>query len=621
MTDSRVDRRVVIAAQFAAILMIAPVAFAGDRSNNVKPGSVWQVAQNTAPAPRRLLPRKPVEPESPPAEPESVAPVAPDPFAEDPSEYKARSGIEVDRLRGPDPDEIGTIDFQTGGLVRTMWQSTPAKYVVHLMRQLPDSMASPTLRDILRRLLLTAADAPAREEGRDSPNLVALRIERLQTLGFLGSASALMEIAPRRQGDGRLLRLHADNLLMRGENEAACAETRRRDIPLEKTYWQYLLIFCQVLDGNLEEAALGANLLAESVESADPAFAALIDALVRGENPSTGEFAEATPLLFAVLHYARLPIPAALFEQASPPLLAMIAAFPDGDLDLRLAAAERAARFGALTPERLTRIYAEAAFSGEDVENALSIAESVRSPRGRALLYQAAAAQNVPTARAEVLQKALSLAREDGVYPLSVRLFSPMLGAILPSAELSWFAADAARALYALGRADLAEPWVTGLRYEVSRDPDVKLAADSLWAAASLSLPSAAEDAAAADAWRAAVTALMPTQARRRFGDAYALLEMQGLSLSGGQWRDVLGNFERRAMQLPDHTYRSALADAATAGRVGEALLLAAIVAGHDGPGEMDIGVLREIVVSLRQVGLMDEARALVIEAAVEKGL
>jgi hypothetical protein len=324
-----------------------------------------------------------------------------------------------------------------------------------------------------------------------------------------------------------------------------------------------------------------------------------------------------------MVRHAKLPIPVNLLDIASPPLLAMIAAMPDADLDLRLAAAERAVQFGAITPEGLTRLYANAPFSGEDLENAFSIAESSRSSRGRALLFQAASAQDVPTARAEVLQKALAQAREEGVYPLSIRVYRSMLEATRPSAELSWFAADAAHALYALDRTDLASLWVAGLRFEAGRDTAAKEAADGLWAIASLSkrpgdlrnIPGTLAD------WRAVNTTRSPEMEPHLLRQAVALLAAQGIIVEGLRWRDILGDFKRQTVAIPDHAYRAALSEAASENRIGEALLLASIIVGRDRAGKLEMGVLYDIVTALQKVGLVDEARALVIEAAVEEGL
>lgn len=621
MTDSRGDRP-ALTAVFAAILLVGLSAPSlGQEWSSGRSETFGLLAQSDASAPRRLLPRKPVEPETDPslAEPEAL----PEPSSAVPAEVRSRSGIEVDRLLGPDPDDIGTIDALSGGLERSMWQGTPAVVVAHLMRQLPDGAASLAMREVLRRLLLTSAIPPSRREGDDSVNLGALRVERLQMLGFLGSASALMELAPQRLGDDTLLRLHANNLLMRGDVGAACAESQREEVRLEDQYWQRLLIFCQVIEGKTEEASLGASLLAESGEAVDPVFVSLVDGLLGRDEPKIDQVSAPTPLLLAMMQHAELPMPADLLSTASPPLLAIIAGMPDADLDLRLAAAENALQFGAMTPEGLAKLYASAPFSGDDLENAFSIAESARSPRGRALLFQAATAQTVPTARAEVLQKALAQAREEGVYPLSLRLYRSMLEAITPSAELSWFAADAAHALYALDRADLASLWAAGLRFEIGRDATAKAAADGLWVVASLSQrQGGAQEAVGTLAdWRAAVSARSPEMAPHFLQQAAALFAAQGVVVEGLRWRDILGDFKRQTVAIPDHSYRAALFEAASEMRVGETILLASIIVGLDRVGQLEMGVLHDVVTAMQKIGLADEARALVMEAAVEKGL
>jgi hypothetical protein len=623
MASFRVDRVAAVAA-LAMFSIFAPGVQALDRSG-IKPAKrVQSLAQSENPAPRRLLPRRPVSPEPAAEENKQTAPEKSTPLNRDRTEANPRSGIEINRLQGPDPQDIGTIDEQSGGLGRSIWAGTPASLVARLIRQLPDAVASPAMRDLLRRLLLTAAVPPARDEGENAPNLVALRVERLQAMGLLGSASTLMEIVPNRDRDADLIRLNADNLLLRGDAKAACAESQRQEVRLEERYWQQLLFFCHVLEGNIAEATLGANLLAEGGELNDRIFMILADGLLNGNTPAIDKLGTISPLQIAMLRHARVPLAMDDLGQVDPSLLAVVATTPDVDLDLRLSAAEQAAQLGAMTPERLKTVYADAPFSGEELENALSIAEGARSPRGRALLYQAAIEQDVPTARAEVLRKALILAREDGVYALTVRLYRPMLEALAPSAELSWFAGEAAHALYALDRVDLARSWVLELRYAVVRDPAAKPGLDALWALSLLAkVPESAETPVGTpEAWRMAVSARAPDRAPREIIDAMALLEFQDLYVDRDGWRKLLSKDQRDVVgRQPGYAYRAALTAAAEAGRLGELILLAVSLLGDGELADVDLAVLGEIVAALKQGGLDAEARALVVEVAVEKGL
>ncbi len=600
----------------SAPLIVHPVS--ASQINQIRP-----LAQNEAPAPRRLLPRKPVFVEPATDEPKEKPTEPPVPTGQEKPEIQPRSGIVINRLQGPDPENVGTIDEQSGGFDRAMWAGTPLPLAASLIRQLPNRIMSPTMRDLLRRLLLTAAPPPERTEGQDAPNLVGLRVKQLQAMGLLGSASALLEIAPDRDRNVDLVQFKADNHLLSGDVNSACAETRRQDVRLQDPYWQQLLIFCQVVEGNLAEASLGASLLAEGGSPSDPIFASLADALISGNAPVLEGISAHTPLHGAMMHQAKIVITSEKLTEVPTSFLSFIASNPDADLDLRLSAAERSVRFGAMTPDRLKSMYASAPFSGEDLENALSIADAVRSPRGRALLFQAAVAQEVPTARAGVLQKALVLAQEDGVYAFTIRLYRSMLEAMAPSAELSWFAGEAAHALFALGRVDLARAWMLELRYAAVRDPAAKPVLDSLWALGLLShIPELLEKPLGTpEAWRAAVAARAPEHAQKRIRDAMALLEFQGVYTDRDGWRRLLSDNARHTAQLPSYAHRAALVAAAESGRLGELVLLAVILIGDRELAALEMTVLAEVVAALTQAGLAEEARALVLEVAIEKGL
>jgi len=609
MTSSRVSQFSAALAGVALTWVLVSDAQAVDG----RPGGT--LAQSETPSPRRLLPRTLVAPESP-ADTTSV-PTENQPVPE------IRLGIEVNRLERPDPQDFGTIDVSSGGFERTVWGGAKASFVAHLTGQLPPAIASPTLRDLLRRLLLTAAQPPVQDEETSEFNLAALRVSQLQSMGLLGSAAALLDAAPSANTDPRLRRLRVENLLLRNDVSEACLETRRPGISVAERFWQYLLVFCHAAEGNLAEASLGAGLMSEGAEPVDPVFMQLIDGFVDGETPKIDTLGTPTILLMAMFRHAKIPFPIESLEKAPPPLLATVALSPETDLDTRLAAAEKAVLYGAMSTERLTSIYAAAPFSGEDLDTALSTAQAVRSPRGRALLFQAAAGQNVPTARAEVLQKALNFAAEDGAYPLSISLYRVMLESMVSSVELSWFAADAARALSALGRDDLARPWMSGLRYESVRSPAAKQLLDSMWVLATLAKPPDASGRAfgtLAD-WRNAVSVIEPDPANRRIKEGMALLEIYGYSIDPEQWIAALSEFDSQPANLPDYAYRVALDRAATAGRVGETILLASVIIGREGSAVLAPTVLKDVVEALRSIGLEKEAHALIVEAAVGKGI
>ena len=63
------------------------------------------------------------------------------------------------------------------------------------------------------------------------------------------------------------------------------------------------------------------------------------------------------------------------------------------------------------------------------------------------------------------------------------------------------------------------------------------------------------------------------------------------------------------------------LIEAAAAKRVGETVLYSLAALGGDGPASIDLLALSRVIEALRAVGLVADARALALEAAIVGGL
>ena len=75
----------------------------------------------------------------------------------------SRQGIEVDTLSGPDPAAMGVLGADQGGFPADIWRGSRRASVTSLLFRAQGGLASPVLRELLVRLLLTAAPAPARD--------------------------------------------------------------------------------------------------------------------------------------------------------------------------------------------------------------------------------------------------------------------------------------------------------------------------------------------------------------------------------------------------------------------------------------------------------------------------
>lgn len=608
---------------------------------------VAALAQGAA-APVTLAPPQSLAPAKPAPAPSTVAPATPAPGP----------GIVVDTLGDIDANSVGVLDTANGGFGVAMWRGTPRALVEKLLPALPAAPRTAVGRTLLHRLLLSAAETPAGAAGKNTPSLVAMRVERLLAQGNLPAAQSLLRVVPHRVEEEAVLRARAEVALLLNDNAGACAIVAARLGQSSATFWRQAQVFCQLLSGDSAGAQIGAGLLHEQgVE--DPGFYALARLLGNEKGIAVAGMEKPTPLHVAMMRAARAQVPAAVVAEADAAVLRAVALSPNADLETRLEAAERSEARGALDTEALRQLYMSVNFTPDELSGALSAAEKLSGPRGRALLYRALRNQKVAAAQAEIMAGALRLARKQGRLGTAVRVFLPRLAGIEASEDLAWFAAEAGTALYAFGDSAAAAKWFelalakrdSGGGNETVKAPPADAV---LWPFAALAAlprekpegeqPSAvaaseaeggngssvavttlAEPDAGADgfdekaymAWWQAMDAIGSEARASRAVLILSALEALGARVGDAPWAALISVSGTQAT-LPSPGLMAALSRAAVAGRVGETVLLALTALGDTPPGKLDARVLVPVMGALRAVGLGDSARALALEAVFD---
>jgi len=535
-------------------------------------------------------------------------------------------GIEISRLSELDPESVGILDPDHGGFPADLWRGTDRRTVERLLPYLPGALGSATMRNLARRLLLTNAappEGPADQASAHGTNLLALRVGRLAAMGDFEGLSGLLNVAPQRYDTEAVARARVETLFLSGRSEAACKEVRikvaEHDSPI---YWRKALVYCQILQQDQDGANLGLALLREQdAAEADPVFFALADTLLglREIDPS---LSPATALHLAMYQSTGRPLPVEAVDQASPGLLVLLARTPANSLEQRTAAAERAASLGLLPASEVAELYLEYPFDADQRASAISGSEAMSGPERRALFYQAASAQDVPAARAEILNVALTSAAEDGSYGLMARVLEPMVADIPLQSELAWFAEAAGRVLYAAGRFEQATAWLNLARQESLIDTQAAMAVASLWPYSRLA-------GARASTWQGDLSTWAEAQVRETPAEiAEQQLLLRTVFKALGQsdplvWTDLVGaqGADQLAGLQPDAALLYALSEASQLDKLGETVLLALLALGEDGPGGAHPLVLQEVLAALMRVNLTQEARLLAIEAAVANGI
>lgn len=586
----------------ATLLSGTPIAAQETDANGV---------QDAPPAPVRLMPRV----FAPTPDEQSGKPDAP----RIPSSLG--SAVQVDSLEGVDPDSAGVLTPAEGGLPVDMWADTSRPMARKLLMRLPVAASSQAMRRLMRRLLLSVATAPV---GEGEPGgLATLRVGLLANMGELTGVETLLAAVPTRQGQNSLERMEAEVRLLSGDHARACALAGGRmatEDAVSDVFWNKLFIFCQALAGQPEQAALGVALLRE-LGVDDDVFFALADALTSGVAPQIVSLPAPEPLHLAVARVAKADLPGDVIASNRPAVLRAIATSPNVPVTVRLEAAERAESAGALPADVLRQLYMSVDFKPTELASAVSIADKQRGPRSRALLYRAALAQTVPTARAEAVALALNLGREGGRFASTASAFVDILRDIPPTGDLVWFAADAVRALLVAGDSSAAEAWLDVLRQRAGFD-----AASAVQLRGLLPLLRLAESEASADwsvenlrEWWETVKA--DETARDRAAVLYSLFAARGEQVPEYLWIPLLEGAERSPVVLPHPAVWHRLAGAADAGRVAETVALALIALGDGGAAQADPLILERVLGALYRIGLENDARALAVEAALAAGL
>ena len=612
----------VLTLALALALIGASPGWAQETPANTEPADSEPASEEGAPtplgAPIQLLPSDPPPIEG--ATPALQAPATPG----------APSGIQIDTLAELDPNALGALDDISGGLGTLMWQGTDRSLVERLLARLPLGADSAAMRALARRLLLSAAAPPidlsglagTRGAGESPTAFLAARIEALRALGDVEGMAQLLQVVPRRYDDAAIAQARVELLLLDGAPEKACEEVRA-DLTRfgDSDFWQKAQIACHLSAGEEAQAQFALNLLRESGGADDPELLALV-----GASDAPLELAGESPpsvLRFAFRDGGLDQVGADQIAAVEPSLLATLAASPDLELEARALAAERAVTIGYLDPRELAALYQAFGFEPGDLDNALTTAATLAGPEARALLYQAAKRQALPAVRAEILRVALDQSLDGGGYLAMAAVLQPDLLEMPAVPELGWFAEAAGRALYArgyaLGRYEEANAWFTVARLQAGRDQQAAQTAAALWPYAAMAGHRMAPRASNLATWLAARG--RPLELER---DQLSLLKgsLQALDASDPlPWTDLATVPPNRDYPSPDTALLHALEEASLEGRTGEVVLLALAALGDAGTAGGHPLTLDASVAALVSVGLLAEAQALAVEAALARGI
>ncbi len=565
----------------------------------------------------------------------------------------AEPAIAVGELTAPGIDRIGLVDVSKGGFPAEVWAGTTLDALTRILPQLPRRMTSHAARQIAINLLLSPGTAPPVPEHTDRPLpedspsswLLETRVAALAALGAWNDALALLELVPADQMTEALMRLRADGLLVTNRVSAACGDAQNALKTSTESYWQKVQVFCQFTSGQASAAGLGLDVLREQRVD-DPVFFWLAGLLAENRAPAPENVAALQPLHLAMLRKSGGAVPEGVLNTTDPTTLGVLAALPMADqapvpgdktpaavrrerlrlaVEARILMAERAVALGTLDPDVLRALYRQ--WDSKLDPNPPSLTKlTPEDVRGRALLYQSALVQTVPTARAEVIGRALEMARNDrgktGPDLVTVgRVYTPMIADMPDGTEMQWFADAAARALFAAGEREPGMKWFDFLRNMTRNSSAAVMAFDCVLPLELMMAPGAfgrLPDHALA-CW--AHINDNPERVGAERDAALNLLTAVGYEADSADWLAQTNLFQSRplAPALAPPLWNS-LTAAARARRTGETAVLALIAIGEGNLAEVPALSLHQVIHSLVTSGREQDGRALAVEAALVQG-
>jgi hypothetical protein len=380
----------------------------------------------------------------------------------------AAAPVETQTLQAPD---LFSADAgQPTGLPPDLWRGTSLSLMRTVLPIVAVRPMSPAAQAFARRLMATSAAAP--EGGGSDPDLAAMRINVVLSLGDAIGARAMLEHTPGVRQSAALSQVAAEADLLIGREDEACSLGDNLAAGKDAPYFRRLRAYCLFKAGDKAGAQLAYDLTADQAK--DDVYKRLMGAAVTGGPP--GEASLRNGIEYALSRRLALDLTPAI-DKAWAPVVTTIARDSSNQAAAQAAAASKLAKREAdiagaaslnpavrdaalsmadnkLTPELSERLAAAGAGGSMEAQQALALyaaAGALGSARARA----AFATFDIGPARANQARMLELDSAAAGGTKGDVALLALWLASDAGEAGLA--PADRARVVRALNRAGLGD--------------------------------------------------------------------------------------------------------------------------------------------------------------------
>jgi hypothetical protein len=495
------------------------------------------------------------------------------------------------------------------GLPFELWRGLNTDAVETLISQLEIPPRSPALHSLWARLI--TADVTPPSGAASDGKFRALRLEALYRSGL--AKEAAVELAKQQtSGDPLLSMLSARNELASGNATHACeiaqqATAAKGDMP-KRLKGQAILLsgYCAAVANDTASAGLAGELAREEGVEASPGLEAL-DAISIGSKPKISITKQLSLLDYRLVERIGGVPHKDILEKGEPALLVALANDAATPVDLGLLAAEGAGRLNAMPVDMLAAIYR--ANAGTEAADTLLFGGQLQGAARRAALFKAAETEQTPMKKTRLIRAFIDDAKHQGLQFQALLMSAPIIAALNPQPEISWFAETGAEICLAAGQYDLARRWVATAN--VPGRPGGSL--DHWLALADIADPNFAKrgDSLAALEPIAQSGRIKPDDLHR----LATVLDALSYNVPIPLWDAASRTPQPSTGYLPETGVLSELQDASKKKEFGHTVLLAMKALGPNGAEGAHMISLGDSIRALKRAGLEADARRLGLEA------
>lgn len=519
------------------------------------------------------------------------------------------SGIQVGVLGRVDEASVGLLSKQDGGLGSTMWLGTERAVVEDGLSDLAVPLEGRSLQELTKRFLLSTATAPGGvTQGR---SLLALRLEKLNAAGLSAQVRRLVRQAGLKRIAPETSVQIARAFLANGDKVDACrflnALPAGGDVVVDPVaaFTMKMTAYCQMIGGDGVAANLTLDLAREKGLDA-PLFFALMAKALDGITLPASMPETLTVFDLVLFDEARQAVPEDAVDRVELTGLPALTRNTRHSFAIRLEAGERAAGYGLISGNELGELYLDAS----------EAAQGGGAGFKRARAYADLMHEAVPQKRARLVSAFVGSAPQGVVHRAMVDVVQPALATAPPSRAVLEDAPQIIRILIEQGDRVRSGMWLNMVR-------ETGAAAPGLVSLELMHLILTLPDNGLMMPERASQLLLVAAEtggADRDFAAVCAVLfDPLGIALDGAVWPAIFDTGELAAGAMPSQDVMQRLAAAGNQGKRGEAVLWSLLALGEMPLAEVHPQAVAAVATALRQVGLRDEAKAMVLDVMLAK--